>query len=100
MEPMDSKGPKVLKGLLEQMVPLYTLLLLRVIFLSAMEICKGRFTSFRVMEPSKFALQWDGQLLISLALLALLEITALMALQVQTVRMAPLGLMVPKGLLV
>ena len=69
MEPMDSKGLKALKALkvhLEQMgpmVPLYTLLLLRVIYLSAMEICKGRSTLFPVMEPSKYAPQWDGQLL-------------------------------------
>ena len=66
MEPMDSKGPKALKVLLEQMgpmVPLYTLLLLRVIFLSAMEICKGRSNLYPVMEPSKYALQLDGQLL-------------------------------------
>lgn len=66
MEPMDSKGLKVQKALLEQMgwmVPLYTLLLLRVIFLSAMEIYKDKSTSFQVMVPSKYVLQWDGQLL-------------------------------------
>ena len=63
MEPMESKGPKVLKGLLERMVPLYTLLLLRVNFLSAMEIYKDKSTSFQVMVPSKYAPQWDGQLL-------------------------------------
>ena len=66
MEPMGSKGPKVWKGLLEQMgrmVPLYISSLLRVIFLSAMEIYKDKSTSFQVMVPSKYVLQWDGQLL-------------------------------------
>jgi len=66
MEPMDSKGLKAQKGPLEQMepmVPLYTLLLLRVNFLSAMEIYKDKSTSFQVMVPSKYAPQWDGQLL-------------------------------------
>ncbi len=66
MEPMGSKGLKAQWVLLEQMgpmVPLCTLLLLRVISLSAMEICKGKSTSFQVMEPSKYVLQWDGLLL-------------------------------------